>query len=72
MFEMNKKGASDKVGTMIGVVILLILIASLAPVALVGLFNTSAFSGVPVWVPTTLGALGAVAFIYIIWRSASK
>lgn len=64
--------SSNKIEVMIGVVVLLILVAVLAPQALVGLFNTTAFEGVPAWVPTTLGALGAVAFIYIIWRAASK
>lgn len=68
----SRRGASDKVGTMIGVVILLILIGVLAPIALVGLFNSSAFVGVPAWVSSILGILGAIAFVYIIWRAAKS
>lgn len=76
---------------MIGVVVLLILVSALAPTALVGLFNTTAFqcigisnatgcftsggiaqsqTGVPTWVVTALGSLGAIAFIYLIWRAS--
>lgn len=65
----NKRGAAQ-VKAAIGVVVLLILISALAPTALVGLFNATAFSGVPAWVTTALGALGAIAFVYIIWRAA--
>ena len=79
----NKRGATAAVTTAIGVVVLLILISALAPTALVGLFNTSAFNpslvnssltntGVPAWIPVALGALGAIAFVYLIWRSFSK
>lgn len=89
----NKKGSSSnsKIEMMIGVVVLLILVAVLAPQALSGLFDsdgrfscvtfndTEGFegeclvsSGVPGWIAPTLGALGAVAFIYIIWRSVKK
>jgi len=67
----NKRGATAAVTTAIGVVVLLILISALAPTALVGLFNATAFTGVPAWVTTALGALGAIAFVYIIWRAAS-
>jgi len=67
----SQKGGKASVEVLIGVVILLILVAQLAPTALVGLFNATAFAGVPAWVPSTLGILGAVAFVYIIWRSAS-
>lgn len=66
----SKKGAGDGVKTAIGVVVLLILISALAPTALVGLFNATAFAGVPAWVSVALGSLGAIAFVYIIWRSA--
>lgn len=68
---MHKKGASG-VKALVGVVVLLILIAYLAPTALVGLFNTSAFSGVPTWVPSILGILGVVAFIYIMLDAAGS
>lgn len=71
LFMKNKKGASlTKVDTLIGVVVLLILVANLAPVALPGLFNTTAFSGVPSWAVTTLGILGVIAFIYIILKAS--
>lgn len=69
--ELQKRGSSTAVNTAIGVVVLLILIAAMAPTALVGLFNATAFSGVPAWVPVALGSLGAVAFVYIIWKAAS-
>jgi hypothetical protein len=72
LIEMQKRGAGTQVAAAIGVVVLLILVSALAPTALIGLFNTTAFSGVPAWVPTALGSLGAIAFIYIIWKSASK
>jgi len=79
----DKKGESKYVTIAIGTVVLLILISALAPTALVGLFNTSAFNpslvnssltntGVPAWIPVALGALGAIAFVYLIWRSFSK
>lgn len=82
LYSMQKKGASG-VKALIGVVVLLILIAYLAPTVLVGLFNTSAFSyiggneslgltGVPIWVPTVLGILGVVAFVYIMLDAANK
>lgn len=85
-----KKGQTARVEYMIGVVILLILVASLAPVALSGLFNQNIngsltchvfndtsgtclqTTNVPSWVVASLGVLGAVAFVYIIWRSANK
>ena len=50
----------------VSVVVALVLIGVLAPTALVTLFNTTAFSGVPTWVTTVLGITGAVAFISII------
>jgi len=81
LLKMQKKGEA-KVNVLIGVVVLLILVASLAPVALNGLYNTSAYCGganctanpssVPAWVITTLGIMGAVAFIYIIWNAVKK
>ena len=67
---MSQKKGETKMDNLILVVIILILVAQLAPIALSGLFNATAFSGVPAWVPSTLGLLGVVAFIYIIWRSA--
>lgn len=63
--------AKTAVTAAIGVVVLLILVSALAPTALVGLFNATAFTGVPAWVSAALGALGAIAFVYIIWRAAS-
>lgn len=69
---MNQKKGSAAVNAAIGVVVLLIIISAMAPTALVGLFNATAFSGVPGWVPIALGSLGAVAFVYIIWRAASS
>lgn len=69
--SMQKKGASG-VKALIGVVVLLILIAYLAPTALVGLFNATAFTGVPTWVPSILGILGVVAFIYIMLDAAGS
>lgn len=70
LLMMQKKGAGA-VNVAIGVVVLLILISAMAPTALVGLFNSTAFEGVPGWVPVALGSLGAIAFVYIIWRAAS-
>lgn len=67
---MQKKGAGGAVKTAIGVVVLLILISALAPTALVGLFNATAFEGVPAWVTVALGSLGAIAFVYIIWKAS--
>lgn len=82
-FDLNslqRKGASKAiVGSIIGLVISLILIANTAPSALVGLFNTSAFTtngtagfstGVPAWVPTVLGVIGALAFVLFMWKIA--
>ena len=66
-YQMAK--SSRAIDALIGVVILLILVSYLAPTALKGLFNTTAFTGVPTWVPTVLGIMGAVAFIYLIWRA---
>lgn len=92
LFKAQKRG-SAMVNAAIAVVVLLILISALAPTALVGLFNSTAFTcpngilnatgcfeggtlvgltGVPGWIPLALGSLGAVAFIYIIWRAASS
>jgi len=71
LMKMQKKGEA-KVNVLIGVVVLLILVGALAPTALNSLFNTSAYVGVPAWVTTTLGIMGAVAFIYIIWNAAKK
>ena len=63
--------SSKAIDALIGVVILLILVAYLAPTALKGLFNTTQYNmtHVPTWVPTVLGIMGAVAFIYLIWRA---
>jgi hypothetical protein len=82
LLKMQKKGVGGGVTTAIAVVVLLILISAMAPTALVGLFNSTAFrcvggncsipTGVPAWVPPALGALGAIAFVYLIWRAASK
>lgn len=69
MFK-DRRGASDKIENAINLVLLLIVIGALAPVTLVSLFNTTAFTGVPVWVVTTLGIFGAIAFIYLMWRAA--
>lgn len=69
---MQKKGMHDGVKALVAVVVLLILIAYLAPTALSGLFNTTAFVGVPTWVPSVLGILGVVAFIYIILDAVDK
>lgn len=79
---MQKKGASG-IKALVGVVVLLILIAYLAPSALVGLFNSSNFiyiggnasagsTGVPTWIPSILGILGVVAFIYIMLDAAGS
>lgn len=59
-------GNTDSIEKAVLVVVLLILIAFLAPVALVGLFNTTAFNGVPAWVPNVLGTMGVVSFILVI------
>lgn len=68
---LQKKGASKAmVGGIIGLVIALILVANTAPTALVGLFNTTAFTGVPTWVTTVLGTMGALAFVLILWKVA--
>ena len=71
----QKKGQSNtKVDNLILVVIILVLVAQLAPIALVTFWNGTGVNdtwfGVPAWVPTTLGLLAVVAFIYIIWRAA--
>lgn len=76
LYSMQKKGMADGVKALVGVVVLLLLIAYLAPTALSGLFNTTAFSyvngnlsvssGVPLWVPTVLGIIGVVGIIYVI------
>ncbi len=71
LIEMQKKGAGKQVEVAIGVVVLLIIVSALAPTALIGLFNTTAFVGVPAWVSVALGSLGAIAFVYIIWRAAA-
>jgi hypothetical protein len=72
LFMAQKKGQAkgNSMDNLILVVIILILVAQLAPTALVGLFNATAFTGVPSWVSSTLGLLGVVAFIYLIWRVA--
>ena len=54
----QKKGQGEgKMNNLILTVVILILVAQLAPTALVGLFNATAFTGVPAWVPSTLGLL---------------
>lgn len=60
----------EKIKTLIAVVVLLILVANLAPTALSGLFNATAFSGVPSWAVSVLGILGVVAFIFIILKAS--
>lgn len=79
--KLQKRGSTG-VNVAIGVVVLLILISALAPTALVGLFNKSLYCGgynctanpspVPAWVPVALGSLGAIAFVFIIWKAASS
>jgi len=34
--------------------------------------GTGATTGVPLWIPATLGILGAVALIYFIWKAIEK
>lgn len=65
----DKRGKADSIDKAIGVLVLLILISAFAPVALPGLFNASAFTGVPTWVTTVLGSLGAVAFVLVIYKA---
>lgn len=62
--------ADNRIDNLILLVIVLILIGALAPTALVALFNTTAFTGVPVVWVTTLGIMGAIAFILVILRVA--
>lgn len=59
--------------TLIGVVVLLILLANLAPVALVAMFNATIWNatttGIPGWVSPVLGILGVVGFIFLILKA---
>lgn len=66
---MSKKGMGG-IDKLVGLVVLIFLISALAPSALTGLFNTTAFADVPTYVPTILGTLGLVGFIYIMIRGA--
>lgn len=69
MIMENKRGAIGVDGA-IDIFLVLILVGALAPTALVSLFNTTLFTGVPTWVVTTLGIVGAIAFILLIVRVA--
>lgn len=60
---------ADKVDGLIGVVILMVLVGALVPSALVTLFNATLFTGVPVWVSTTLGAVGAIGVVMLLYRA---
>lgn len=62
----NTRGSTNRI---VGLVIGLILVGVLAPIALVGLFNSTAFVGVPAWVPSVLGIVGAIAFITFLLRA---
>lgn len=70
---------------LIGVVVVLVLVGALVTTALIPLFNSSSFvdvynstgdvsgsTGIGAWVPTTLGIIGVVAFIFVILRVAGK
>lgn len=61
---------ADGVEKLVMLVVLFVLVAQLAPTALTGLFNTTLFSGVPTWVPTVLGIIGVVGFIFIMLHAA--
>ncbi len=70
----QKKG-EGKMNNLILVVVILILVAQLAPTALIPFWNTSggvnsSWYGVPAWVPTTLGLLAVIAFLFIVWKAA--
>lgn len=68
----DKKGMASSIKGLIGVVVVLVLVGALATTALIPLFNSTAYTGIPAWVPTTLGILGVVAFIFVILRTAGK
>lgn len=76
----GKKGASSmNVESVVLLVLFLILVGSLASTAIVPLFNTTAFqcvagncsnqTGVPLWVVTSLGILGVIALVLVVYRS---
>lgn len=81
----DKRGAMTSLEKGIGIIVIILLVANLAPIALSPLFQTQNLTiganasgtynvptGVPAWVPIVLGILGVVGFIFFMWRLNSK
>jgi hypothetical protein len=62
------KGLDNKIGILVGIVILLSMVVALAPSMFVGLTN---ISGAPAWFGIVLPIIVAAALILLVYRSIS-